>query len=102
VAINPTTAAGVATAGATPASQTGGAMNRLGKDAFLQLLVTKMQHQDPTRPVDDSELLGQLAQFSSLETLQEINQTLSDIGRLLAEQRYGNTTDTTDTTGGQG
>ena len=42
------------------------------RDAFLQLLVTQLQHQDPTKPQDDSEFIAQLAQFSSLEKLTQI------------------------------
>jgi flagellar basal-body rod modification protein FlgD len=44
----------------------------LGKDAFLQLLVTQLQHQDPTKPMDDTAYIAQLAQFSSLEQLTQI------------------------------
>lgn len=50
----------------------------LGKDAFLQLLVTQMQYQDPLNPSSDKEFIGQLAQFSSLEEMQNLNQTLSN------------------------
>lgn len=46
--------------------------SKIGKDAFLQLLVTQLQHQDPTNPVDDSAFIAQLAQFSSLEQLTQI------------------------------
>jgi flagellar basal-body rod modification protein FlgD len=44
----------------------------LGQDAFLQLLVTQLQHQDPTKPQADAEFIAQLAQFSSLEKLTQI------------------------------
>ena len=51
----------------------------LDKNAFLNLLTTQLQHQDPTQPVDDSAFAAQLAQFSSLEQLQQMNQTLTEI-----------------------
>ena len=41
--------------------------NSLGKDAFLKLLTTQLQHQDPLNPMDDSQFMGQMAQFSTLE-----------------------------------
>lgn len=53
----------------------------LGRDAFLNLLMTQLQHQDPTQPQDDSAFLAQLAQFSSLEQLQDMNQTLTTIAQ---------------------
>lgn len=55
----------------------------LGKDAFLQLLVTQMTHQDPTQPKADGEFIAQLAQFSSLEQLTEIQKTLTAMGTAL-------------------
>lgn len=45
----------------------------LGKDAFLNLLVTQLQHQDPLNPSNDEEFLAQMAQFSSLEQMQNLN-----------------------------
>lgn len=45
----------------------------LGSDAFMKLLVTQMQNQDPMAPVDNQEYLAQLAQFSSLSEMQELN-----------------------------
>lgn len=45
----------------------------LGKDTFLQLLVMQMQNQDPLEPVDNSEMLAQLAQFSALEAQTNLN-----------------------------
>ena len=60
--------------------------NSLGKDAFLQLLVTQMTHQDPTQPKADGEFIAQLAQFSSLEQLTEMQKTLTKIGTALGVQ----------------
>jgi len=59
----------------------------LGKDAFLQLLVCQMQNQDPLEPSSDTEFVAQLAQFSSLEQLQNLSgeseksQAFSLVGR---------------------
>lgn len=48
----------------------------LGKDAFLQLLVTQMKYQDPLDPQDNSEYIAQLATFSQLEELQNMSNTM--------------------------
>ena len=49
----------------------------LGRNAFLNLLVTQLQHQDPLQPQADGEFLAQLAQFSSLETLQTMQKDIA-------------------------
>jgi len=49
-----------------------GSMQSLGKDDFLQLLVTKLEHQDPLNPMEDEDFIAQLAQFSSLEQMYNI------------------------------
>jgi flagellar basal-body rod modification protein FlgD len=51
--------------------------NPLGKDAFLKLLVAQLKNQDPQNPADSSQMAAQLAQFSSVEQLTNINQTLT-------------------------
>lgn len=51
--------------------------NALNKDAFLQLLVTQMQYQDPLQPTTNTEYMSQLAQFSTVEELQNINTSFS-------------------------
>lgn len=56
---------------------------QLGQDAFLQLLVTQLRHQDPTAPQENGELIAQMATFSSLEQLTQIQQTLKAIGGAL-------------------
>lgn len=48
----------------------------LGKNEFLKLLIAQMKHQDPLNPTQGDQMAAQLAQFSSLEQLQQINGTL--------------------------
>ncbi len=50
----------------------------LGKEDFLLLLVTQMQYQDPLSPQDNTEYVAQLAQFSELEQMQNLNQTANN------------------------
>ncbi len=57
--------------------------DQLGRDAFLQLLTTQLAHQDPTAPQDNGEMIAQLASFSSLEQLTQIQTTLDAIGTAL-------------------
>lgn len=49
----------------------------LDKDAFLQLLIEQMANQDPLNPASDTEYISQLAQFSMLEELQSLNDTMT-------------------------
>lgn len=81
--INSTSAAGqtsgTAATGSDSSTGTKKKTDTLGKDAFLNLLVTQLQHQDPTNPTDDAQFLAQLATFSSLEQLQEMNKSLTTI-----------------------
>ena len=67
----------------TPASTATAKKDPLGKDTFLQLLVTQLQHQDPLQPQDNSEFLAQLAQFSSLENLQQIKEDMTALRSLV-------------------
>lgn len=60
-------------------SGTGTAGSALGKDAFLQLLVTQMKNQNPLDPQENGEFVAQLAQFSSLEGIQALNQSVNGI-----------------------
>ena len=55
----------------------------LDKDAFLSLLVTQLEYQDPLSPQDNSEYVAQLAQFSSLEQMTNMVDKLSDVYTLV-------------------
>ena len=49
--------------GTSTASSTTKSKNTLDKDDFLKLLVTQLTHQDPSNPMDDTQMTAQLAQF---------------------------------------
>lgn len=66
----------VTPSGYSEGKATGSAAN-LGKDEFLNLLVTQLQYQDPLNPSSDTEFIAQMAQFSSLEQMQNLNDSFS-------------------------
>lgn len=51
----------------------------LGKDDFLRIMITQMQHQDPTNPFKAEQMAQEMAQFTSVEQFQNMNQTLNKI-----------------------
>lgn len=53
--------------------------SQLGKDQFLQLLVTQMNNQNPLNPQDNSEFVAQLAQFSTVEGISNLNTSMSSL-----------------------
>ncbi|HEV2738584.1 MAG TPA: flagellar hook capping FlgD N-terminal domain-containing protein [Candidatus Elarobacter sp.] len=56
----------------TAAQQASSLGSQLGQDAFLKLLTTQLQNQDPLHPMDDTQSVAQLAQFSSVQATTEL------------------------------
>src|SRR5919199_6689697 len=82
--------------------------NRLGKQDFLKLLMAQMQNQDPMKPMDDTQMIAQMAQFSALEATQALNatiqqnnniQTIAQAGGLIGKYIQANQSDGTTASG---
>jgi flagellar basal-body rod modification protein FlgD len=63
-----------------------GSKGILGKDDFLKILITQLQNQDPSNPMDDREFIAQMAQFSSLEQMTNMNQAIQKFVSLQSSQ----------------
>lgn len=61
----------------------GRGFDTLGQADFLRLLTVQIQQQDPFDPVDNKEMLAQMAQFSSLAGINDVNSTLQQISAKL-------------------
>jgi len=61
----------------TPSSQAAQPGGAMGKDQFMKLLIAQMQNQDPMNPMQGDQMAAQLAQFSTLEQMQQMNTTLT-------------------------
>ena len=73
------TATSTTTDGLSSATGSATGNQALGKDAFLQLLVTQLKNQNPLDPQDNSAFVAQLAQFSSLEGITTLNDSVTAI-----------------------
>ncbi|MGV8078678.1 MAG: flagellar hook capping FlgD N-terminal domain-containing protein [Syntrophales bacterium] len=70
---------GINGTGTTTPTESTTATSTLGKDAFLQMLVAQLKYQDPLNPADGTQFATQLAQFSSLEQLTNLNDSIESL-----------------------
>ena len=59
------------------------AQRNLDKDDFLKILITQLQNQDPTKPMEDREFIAQMAQFSSLEQMNNMSRQFTELSAAL-------------------
>lgn len=55
--------------------------NKLGQEEFLKLMTTQLTHQDPSKPLESGEFLGQLAQFSTVTGIQDLQKSFGEFAR---------------------
>lgn len=63
-----------------------GTANQMGQQDFLRLMTAQLSQQDPFNPVDNQQMVAQMAQFSSLAGITETNTTLQQISEQLTAQ----------------
>src|SRR5713101_137729 len=61
----------------------------LGKQDFLKLLMAQLQNQDPMKPMDDTQMIAQMAQFSALEATQSLQATMQATNNLQTVAKAG-------------
>jgi flagellar basal-body rod modification protein FlgD len=100
--------ASLAAASSSAASTAVDKTHQLGKQDFLKLLLAQLQNQDPMKPMDDTQMIAQMAQFSALEATQQLQQTIQQssnvqtifqAGALIGKYIQANQPDGTSTTG---
>jgi flagellar basal-body rod modification protein FlgD len=62
-------------------------VSSLDKNDFLKILITQLSHQDPTEPMQDTQFIAQMAQFSSLEQMTNMSDNLSKVADLISRSQ---------------
>jgi len=73
------TATGATTTAAAAAKATSSVAASMNSDTFLTLLVAQLKNQDPTKPMDSTQYVGELATFSQVEQATKTNQKLDSL-----------------------
>ena len=64
-----------------------GTSNNLGQEDFLKLMTTQLQNQDPFAPMENGDFIAQMAQFSTVSGIQEVNQNLTGLNDEMKQMR---------------
>lgn len=62
----------------------------LGQDAYFKLLMTQIQHQDPTSPMDNEQMIAQMAQFSIVEQSAKTAEGMDELIEIMTEEKASN------------
>lgn len=86
--------------GTSTSSSSSGQITGVSADegTFLTLLVSQLKNQDPLNPADSTQFVGELAQFSSLEQLMDINQSVTSIQGVVAPSSSSSSSTSASTT----
>lgn len=77
---------GLSGGAATPLS--GGGENDLGRTDFLELMLAQIKHQDPLNPLEGEEFVAQLAQFSTVQGIEALNESFSSVAAALQSNEF--------------
>lgn len=75
------------TSTSTSSSKTGSSSSTLTQSDFLSLLTTQLSYQDPTKPVDNSEMVNQMAQISTVSGISSLNDTVSNLSSIVTSSQ---------------
>ena len=75
------------TTAATSTSKTGSSSSTLTQSDFLSLLTTQLSYQDPTKPVDNSQMVNQMAQISTVSGISSLNDSVSNLSTIVTSSQ---------------
>lgn len=73
--------------GLTRSQSTAAKNDRLGQDQFLELMITQLKNQDPMKPMENGEFLGQMAQFSTVTGMQDLQTSFTQLADSLVSNQ---------------